>query len=222
MELERELKTLAGEIAWPPPPSDRPSLEPRRGHFPRQLLVTAAVVVVAVAAAFAVPQSRAAILRFLHLGGVTIQFVDTLPAVQEQSLAATLGPTLSTSEARGLLGGTLLLPSTSTAPPLHANGQIVSLLFLNRGQPILVSEAHTGSAIFLKKLASLNTTATTVRVATDPGLWLSGAPHVVFFPGAPPRLAGNVLLWQHGPLTLRLESRNLTESQAIEVARSLH
>ena len=27
------------------------------------------------------------------------------------------------------------------------------------------------------------------------GFWISGAPHVVFFPGASPRLAGNVLVW---------------------------
>jgi hypothetical protein len=222
MQLERELKALAREIAWPPPPSQTPSFEPRSRDLRRPLLVAAAVVVVAVAAAFAVPQSRATILRFLHLGGVTIRFVDTLPAVQEQPLAATLGPTLSASQARGLLGGTLLLPPTSTAPPLHANGQIVSLIVLNRGQPILISEARTGSAIFLKKLASLSTAAASVRVETNPGLWLSGAPHVVFFPEAPARLAGNVLLWQHGPLTLRLEGKNLTQSQAIEVARSLH
>lgn len=55
-----------------------------------------------------------------------------------------------------------------------------------------LSEANTGSAVFLKKLASSATSATAVQVGPDPGVWLSGAPHVVFFPGTPARLAGNV------------------------------
>lgn len=221
MELEHELRALASEIAWPPTPPLRPTLAPRPRDLRRPLLAAVALALVTLAAAFAVPQSRAAILRFLHLGAATIQFVDTLPAAQEKPLASTLGRTLSERDARSLLGGTLLLPSISIPPALHANGQIVSLLFLNRDQPVLLSEAHTGSAVFLKKLASTSTTVTAVQVGADPGLWLSGAPHLVFFPAAPARLAGNVLLWQHGPLTLRLEGHNLTQTNAIDIARSL-
>lgn len=221
MDLERELRALAGEIAWPPTPPLRPALEPRGRDLRRPLFVAVALVVAAVAAAFAVPQSRGAILRFLHLGAATIHFVDTLPAAQEKPLAGSLGAALSEPDARDLLGGTLLLPPVSPPPPLHATGQIVSLLFLDRGQPILLSEAHTGSGVFLKKVAAYSTTVTAVHVGADPGLWLSGAPHLVFFPGAPPRLAGNVLLWQHGALTLRLEGHDLTQPEAIELARSL-
>lgn len=221
MQLEHELRALADEIAWPPTPSLWPTLAPRRRDLRRPLLAAVALALAALTAAFAVPQSRGAILRFLHLGAATIEFVDTLPAAQEKPLASTLGPALPEPNARTLLGGTLLLPPISTAPALHANGQIVSLLFLNRGQPVLLSEAHTGSGVFLKKLASTSTTVTAVQVGADPGFWLSGAPHLVFFPGAPARLAGNVLLWQHGPLTLRLEGHNITEPDALDVARSL-
>jgi hypothetical protein len=221
MDLEHELKALAGEIAWPPTPALRPALAPRGRDLRRPLLVAVALAVAAVAAAFAVPQSRGAILRFLHLGAATIHFVDTLPPAQEKPLASSLGAALSEPDARDLLGGTLLLPPISPPPPLHANGQIVSLLFLNKGQPVLLSEAHTGSGVFLKKVATNSTTVTAVQVEADPGLWLSRGPHLVFFPGAPPRLAGNVLLWQHGPLTLRLEGHNLTETDALELARSL-
>jgi hypothetical protein len=53
-------------------------------------------------------------------------------------------------------------------------------------------------------------------------LWLSGRRHVFFGPGgAPPRLAGNVLVWQHGALTLRLEGRDLTLRRAQGLAAEL-
>ena len=52
------------------------------------------------------------------------------------------------------------------------------------------------------------------------GIWLTGAPHLFVFPGAPPRLAGNVLIWQRGGLTLRLEGR-LTKAQAVELAQGV-
>ena len=222
MDLEHELRALAGELAWPPTPPLRSALAPRGRDLRRPLIVAVALAVAAVAAAFAVPQSRAAILGFLHLGGATIQFVGTLPPAEEGPLSSNLGPTVSDPDARTLLDGHLLLPRLAPQPPLHAQGQIVSLLFLNRRHDVLLSEANTGSAVFLKKLASSATNATAVQVGKDPGVWLSGAPHVVFFPGAPARLAGNVLIWQHGPLTLRLEGHNLTEADAIDVARSLH
>lgn len=63
--------------------------------------------------------------------------------------------------------------------------------------------------------------ATAVQIGNDSGVWLSGARHVVFFPGAPAHLAGNVLIWQHGPLILRLEGHDLNEQQAIRARASL-
>jgi hypothetical protein len=55
----------------------------------------------------------------------------------------------------------------------------------------------------------------------SPGLWISGALHDVFFPGASPRLAGNVLIWERHGATYRLESRSLTKAEAVSLARSL-
>jgi hypothetical protein len=59
------------------------------------------------------------------------------------------------------------------------------------------------------------------------GLWISGARHVVVFRGRTgrfhelqTRMAGNVLVWTRGNLTLRLEG-DLTKQEALELARSI-
>jgi hypothetical protein len=221
MDLERELSSLGAAIDWPATPALRPELAPRRRSLRRPLLVLAALGLVALAAAFAVPRSRGAILRFLHLGGATVAFVDRLPPAQERALGSGIGPRVSQAEARAVLAGRLLLPRLAPRPPLHLAGQVVSVLFRAGGEPVLLSETYTGSAPVLQKAAALGTHALRVRVGGDPGIWLSGRPHVVVFPGAPARVAGNVLLWQHGPLTLRLEGRTLTRARAEELAASL-
>ena len=73
MALERELRALP--IEWPATPQLRLELAHERRRWP----LVAAIALAAVAAAFAVPQSRGAILRFFHIGADKIQFVDTLP-----------------------------------------------------------------------------------------------------------------------------------------------
>ena len=73
----------------------------------------------------------------------------------------------------------------------------------------------------MKKLAGGGTSIEAGGVGDGPSIWLSGAVHDVFFPGVSPRLAGNVLLWEHGNTTYRLESRSLSHGDAVALARSL-
>ena len=221
MDLERELRAVAGELDWPQTPPLRPELAPRRRDLGRPLLAAVALAVAALAAALAVPGSRAAILRFFHLGAASVQIVERLPAAQERPLGRSLGPTVSVEAARSRLAGRLLLPNLTPPPTLHAQNEIVSLLFRYGGHTVLLSEVQDTGGILLKKLAGAGTSVAQVRVDGQPGFWLSGAPHVFFFPGAPPRLAGNVLLWQSGSLTLRLEGRALTRDEAARLARAL-
>jgi hypothetical protein len=222
MELESELRALAAEIEWPHTPALRPELAPRRRPVGRDrrlvLAIAVALVAVALAAAFAVPQSRGAILRFLGFGSVRIEFVDRLPAVQERPLAAGLGPTVSAAVARDLLGRPPLLPPV--APALHAQGGIVSLLFLHDGNPVLLSEVGHGDRL-LKKIASASTSTRWQRVGNDPAIWIAGDSHIVVFPRAAPRLAGHVLVWQHGNLTLRLEGAHLGLRDALTLAAKI-
>jgi hypothetical protein len=224
MELERELTALAAEIAWPATPELAPALPTAaRGRMAsrRSVVLALALVAVAVVAALAVPQSRAAILRFFHLGGVTVRLVDRLPPAEERPLAAGLGPLVSPATAEGVLGTPPLVPRLEPLPPLHASGQVVSLVFADRGEPVLLSELRAPGGYLLKKVALTTTDVVPIRVGRDHGLWLSGRPHVFFEPGAPPRLAGNVLVWQHGNLTLRVEGRDLTLRRAQELAAAL-
>jgi hypothetical protein len=189
--------------------ASRLELRPRR-----RLLVPALVVaaIVAVAAAFAVPQSRSAILRFFHLRGVTVERVGTLPAAEERPLAAGLGGKIDDARARTLLGGPFLPAAHGT---LYERDGIVSTLL--RG-PVLLSEF--GAPEFLKKFATSN--VEWVQVAPNvQGLWIAGAPHVVFFPGASPRLAGNVLVFATATRTFRLEGHGLTRDDALATAREL-
>ena len=208
-ELERDLRSL--RVAWPETPdvASRVELRPRR-----RLLLPALVVaaVVAVAAAFAVPQSRSALLRFFHLRGVTVERVDTLPPAEERPLAAGLGTVVGDARAGTLLGGPFLPPEHGT---LYERDGIVSTLL--RG-PVLLSEF--GAPEFLKKFVTSK--VEWVKVAPDvQGLWIAGAPHVVFFPGASPRLAGNVLVFATNTRTYRLEGAGLTQEDALAKAREI-
>lgn len=221
MELDSELRALAAEIAWPETPALRPELEPHRrlAAHRRPVAVAAAVVAVAVAAVFAVPQSRGAILRFLGLGAVRVEFVEHLPAARERPLAVGLGSPTSAAVARNLLGRQPLEPPPATAPTLHARDGIVSSLFLHDDDPVLLSELG-GRLPVLQKIAVTSESVRRVKVGDDPGIWIPGG-HVVVFPQAAPRLAGNVLVWQHGNLTLRLEGAHLTLSDALALASKI-
>ena len=222
MELESELRRLATEIAWPETPALRPELAPcRRPAWRRRgVAVAAAVVAVALGAVFAVPESRGAILRFFGLGAVRVELVGRLPAAEERPLASGLGPPVSTAAARDVLGRPPLEPPFTPRPTLHARDGVVSLLFVHEGEPALLSELGSPGP-WLKKIALTSTSVRPVRVGNDPAIWIAGGRHVVVFPQAAPRLAGPVLVWQHGSLTLRLESAGLTLHEALTLAARL-
>jgi hypothetical protein len=224
MDLARELSSLAEHVDWPATPELRLALEPRARRRSRRPLAAALAfaAILALAAAFAVPESRGAILRFLHLGGVTIERVDTLPPAEERPLEAGIGRPVTLAEAKRLFGRVVLVPDVSPRPQLHLQDHaVVSMVVEYRGQPVLFTQFGFGN-YFLKKLAG---GGTSVVDGGMPGsvisLWISGATHDVYFPGASPRLAGNTLVWEAAGITYRLESRSLSREDAVSLARSL-
>jgi hypothetical protein len=91
-------------------------------------------------------------------------------------------------------------------------------------EPLLLTELRPPGGIggvMLKKVAGSQSGVEWVTVNGESGLWISGGEHVLFGPGAPPRLAGNTLLWQRGELTLRLEGKHLTKPAALRLAASI-
>jgi hypothetical protein len=220
-DLERLLAAAAGEVAWPAPSG--PALRAEERHTRRRaFVVVVAALVVAICVAMAVPGARSAILRALGLEGVSIERVGVLPPAQERPLGAGLGARVSVDEARKALAAPFALPPLGAQPQLYLDQGAISAL-LDAGGPVLLSEVRVGvgGSIIFKKVVGPSTGVESVSVGDSPGIWIAGEEHVYVSPGAPPRLAGHVLLWEHGGILYRLEGRSLTEEQALKIARGL-
>jgi hypothetical protein len=156
-----------------------------------------------------------------------------------------LGTRVTLAEAQAAVPFTILVP---TDPLLGQPDEVylrqglisnqVTLLY--RSRPGLPAAAFTGAGLLLTefqarvdeeflltKTVYLGSTVQRVLVGTDPGYWVSGHPHEVAYvdPNGEqtfdrPRLAGNVLLWQHGDVTLRIEA-DVDEGQAIAFGASV-
>src|SRR5439155_2901794 len=103
-ELETALRALGRDVAFPPTPdvasAIRGRLERPQRFWRRPAAIALAVVVVAaIAAVLAVPQSRSAILDWLGLRNVSVVRVDKLPAVPAHG-RLDLGRRVTLEEAR--------------------------------------------------------------------------------------------------------------------------
>jgi hypothetical protein len=239
-ELETRLRDLGAELALPWEPDlvgavtarlHRPA---RRewGTWRRPLLAAVALAVLALAIAFAVPPARSAILRFFHLGAVSVERVETLPPARERPLVAGFGEPVDRVAAENRIGFHLLLPPLEGGPPkrVYAPGYEFLATVLNvpidgRRKPVLLIEIPGDNLGIAKKVVQKETLIAPVSVKGRSGMWIRG-PHVVAFVGSGTgihtpvtRASGSALIWLHGNLTLRLEG-NLTQEQALRLARS--
>jgi hypothetical protein len=225
--LEQRLHALGRELAFPPEPDLAATARAAGRPFAWRWIALAAAVV-ALVAALAVPQARTSILRFFHIRGATIERVETLPAAQERSNAGGLGRRLTLGEAERRVGFNLLLPPLGGKPPVYLlDGVLATVMLRVGGHPVLLSEYGARSYQLLKKSVVEKSEVEPVRVQGDPGLWIEGPPHTLtYFNGSGEfrqrtvKISGNVLLWTHGPATLRLEGR-ISKSQALQIAREL-
>jgi hypothetical protein len=226
-ELERALVQLGRELDWPAEPDLRFRVPTRIGRrsFARPLVVAVALALGAFAIAFAVPQARSSILRFFHIGAVTIERVETLPAAQERPLAAGLGPALTLKEAEAQSGVPLVLHGPK---PQHFYAQrgLIATSLRYHGKPILLAELQGEQVGITKKLAGSGTRVEPAAIGSS-GLWLSGGRHVLIWEtGAgstgriEPRLAGDVLIWTEGDRTFRLEG-DLDKSRMLKLGRQI-
>jgi hypothetical protein len=230
-DLESRLVALGTMLEVPPEPDLVPVVLarlPARGRRPRParrtLAVALAALLVLAGAAMAAPPTRDAILRVLGLRGVRIERAPYIPGVPAGTRLG-LGRPIPLARARHAANFTALLPPGSPTAYLGDDvpGGRVSLL-LGR---LLITEFRGTSAPFIVKVIGPGTRFTRVHVNGGPGAYLTGAPHEVVFQNQAGefqpdrvRLAGNVLLWQQGRLTIRIEGTR-TLKQALALARSL-
>lgn len=231
-DFEQRLVALGAALDLPPAPDVVPAVlarlperRVRRGRPARRTLALALIAALVLAgAAIAVPSTRHAILRLLGLRGVRIERVTRLPPPARGARLG-LGDRIPLNRARHAAGFTALLPAQPAAAYLGRDvpGGRISLLT----GPVLIIEFRGTATPFIFKLLGPGTHAEPVRVNGGPGVYLSGAPHEVIFQASTGqiqadrvRVAGNVLLWQQGPLTLRIEGAHTLE-QALTLARSL-
>ena len=211
-DLELELRDLAAHLEVPPAP---PLLGvvlarlARRRRRRRQLAFAVAIGIATLAVGFAVPGSRASLLRFFHLRGATVTLVDRLPPLESRG---SLGQPISLDSAPFRL----LLPSGRRPEQVYAGDGGYWL----RYPGLLLFELESGPGADIVKKAAVGTTDVEyVDVDGEPGIWIGGR-HAVYLPGGKPRAAGHVLIWKHGPLTLRLEAA-VGRERALAIARSV-
>jgi hypothetical protein len=223
--LERELRDLAPFVELPVErdlaPAVRERIGDRRRSRARPLVLAVALLVVAIAIAFAVPPARSAILRWFGIGNARIEFVDRLPDIPVQR-SLDLGARTSLVKARRSVAYPILTSKLlGPANEVRLLGDQVGFVYDDK---LIVTQSR---GTFFTKETGPGTRVEQLRFDGLPAVWISGARHLFGYIGgnaSPPRpvelsLAGNVLIWQAGELTLRLEGK-VSRDEALEIARS--
>jgi hypothetical protein len=180
----------------------------------------------------------------LVIPGVDVQRVPVRPSAPAPGQPELLGLGRSTTlaEAREAVDINVLVPQRLGRPDDvfvgdEPDGGRVTLVY--EPSPELPRDPATGAGMlitlfrgttsveFVQKQVGPGTSVRSIDVEGAPGMWIDGAPHQVLYLDADGRdfndrlrLAGNVLIWQVGTLTLRLESR-LDLDPSLEVAGSM-
>lgn len=214
-ELERALVALGNELDFPEAPDLWPGVAGRlqRRRRLRPLVVAIALAALAVGVAFAVPPARSAILKFFHVGSVSVERVQTLPPARTQPFATGLGPPRTSP--------TLELPAGLRATRYYKGPGMAAALLRYRGRQLLYARLTGDQMGFAKKFVGPTTHVEEVRLG-EWGIWFDGGTHVLQweFGSVQTRLAGNVLLWLDQGVTFRLEGP-LDKVRMLALARQI-
>jgi hypothetical protein len=243
-DLELALVQLGRELDVPPAPDLAPHVRGRLAEAPAQrpwatrrrgLVLALALLAVVLGAGLAVPGTRAAILEFFHLRGVTIERVEELPTVslQPDFNELFLGDRVTLTEARRRAAFDVVVPEALGEPDAvffqdNPPGGMVSLVYGAAADPRALLTEFQGRVdkVIYKKVAA-GTHITALQIEGRPAFFLSGDPHEFVYLDRTGeyrqeivRLAGNTLLWERGPLTMRLEA-DIDREEAVKIARSV-
>jgi hypothetical protein len=145
-----------------------------------------------------------------------------------------LGPVVSLDAARVTAGFGVLVPTAAgyaTPPEVRLRGKApLGRVTLRYADGTLLTEfIGVIQPDAFQKIVGSGTVVTPVRVGAESGWWITGAPHELGMLFTDPSgttwweqftVTGNVLVWQAGTVTLRLETP-LEQAAAIAVAASL-
>ncbi len=239
-DLRRALGELSSELEHPPTPDLANAVAARLRAVPprrtpqrtRRIALVIVLALVLPAGAFAaVGPVRDAVLDALGIAGVKAQRIPA-PVRVPPGAELDLGRRVSAQRAADLVDFGVVTADAQLGPPgatyvrSSPPGGALTLVYGTRaGERLLLTEFRgTQATEFIFKGLGRGTSAERVSVNGEPAVWLSGRPHQVAFLDARGRvqtdslkLAGNTLLWQRGPLTLRLEGAT-SKATALGVA----
>jgi hypothetical protein len=205
----------------------------------RLAFVGLAVVVVLSLVLTVSPTARRAVADWLGIPGVLVERRSGPPPTKLGGHLL-LGQRVSVAEAQRRVSFAVLSAGQFGAPDEAyvadtPSGGRVSLLYRARsglpqagrsGVGLLVTEFR-GQINVIRKIVGPGGAIEQVTVGGEPGYWFGGRPHQLTFADQNgqffddnSRLAGNTLVWEHGALTLRLES-DVSKDRAIQIAESL-
>jgi hypothetical protein len=219
VNIEHELRALP--IAFPAEPDLAPRVLARLERPVRRWWLVPTLAALAVAGALlAIPQTRAAILDLFRIGGVEVRRVETQPRAPVRP--PLLGREVSLATAQSSVDSPLLVPRDPFTA--YIDGSMVNL----RWKQYLLSQWHGEQLPFAQKQVGPGSQTVGVEVRGATGLWITGARHEIIYrdPATDQivvksrRLAGNVLIWEAGDVTYRLEGAR-TVADARAVARNL-
>jgi hypothetical protein len=216
---------LREEIAWPETPPLELTLAAQRDRRSRvrTLALGVAILLVVLAGVLAFsPGARSSFLEIFGIEGATVERVEDLPEIDAQRLD--YGEQVTRAEATRRVGFELV--DLGEPDGIYVRDHTASVVYGPLRKPRLVLTQTRGRLWdgFVKKVGSSGTRIDRVTVAGEPGLFVSGDQHFVMFideSGAvtddQTYLAGTVLLWNRGPLLLRLEG-DVTLAEALHFA----
>jgi hypothetical protein len=232
-DLETRLVALGQEVSFPPTPDLVATVEttraPRARRWPRVAIAIALLAAAFGALLAASPGARSALRDLFGIGGVEIVQVGEAPPAAGRLVP--FGHRVTLAEAQQAAGFRIRTPAARDGLPpagVYLGGRperrIVSLVWCCAPR-IVLSEFRSGSSGLLQKLIGRATAVDDVTVGAAPALWVTGSDHVLRLldSRAPPvtvRVHGGVLIWESGPLTLRLEGE-LSKERALAIARGI-
>jgi hypothetical protein len=216
-----------------------PSVAPLRQRTHRRRGVAVALVAgIVLTATVAIPPARAAIADFFDIGVVRIH-EGPPPRAPATGGPLLLGAPTTLEAARAQMPVVVpTLRGFRTPDGIWFDskaGGVTSLAY--RARPGLPASEHTGVGLLVQEFRGdgrgmlnkylTNSHAQAVMIGSDQGVFISGGDHSLFYEdpsGADVydngRLAGNALIFQRGPLTIRLEG-DLAQNRMVAIAKSL-